>query len=125
MIDLTTPRRRVDVEDLYGDDTGTYEIVSKIVGVAASLYHPFNDDDFHDHVNGLDGVHTVRDMCPDVQGVPEDVLGVSLDDVHVDHTVQVVGNGSPDVDGIAFVEIGGQLYTKAIHGYWGTDGWSF
>lgn len=125
MINIHSLDGIADIEDVREDEPGVYYLVSRIVELAAGLYHPFNDDDFHDVLHPADGLKTIRDLMVGSHTVPEDILDLPLDDVHVDHLVRVVGDLSSDVDGVAIVELGDRRYSKAIHGYYALDCWSF
>lgn len=48
MINIHSLDGIADIEDVRDDEPGVYYLVSRIVKLAAGLYHPFNDDDFHD-----------------------------------------------------------------------------
>lgn len=125
MINIHSLDGIADIEDVRDDEPGVYYLVSRIVELAAGLYHPFNDDDFHDVLHPADGLKTIRDLVVGSHTVPEDILDLPLGDVHVDHLVRVVGDLSSDVDGMAIVELGDRRYSKAIHGYYALDCWSF
>lgn len=125
MINIHSLDGIADIEDVRDDEPGVYYLVSRIVELAAGLYHPFNDDDFHDVLHPADGLKTIRDLVVGSHTVPDDILDLPLDDVHVDHLVRVVGDLSSDVDGMAIVELGDRRYSKAIHGYYALDCWSF
>ena len=125
MINIHSLDGIADIEDVRDDEPGVYYLVSRIVELAAGLYRPFNDDDFHDVLHPSDGFKTIRDLVVGSHTVPDDILDLSLDDVHVDHLVRVVGDLSSDVDGVAIVELGDRRYSKAIHGYYALDCWSF
>lgn len=79
----------------------------------------------YDVLHSADGLKTIRDLVVGSHTVPEDILDLPLGDVHVDHLVRVVGDLSSDVDGMAIVELGDRRYSKAIHGYYALDCWSF
>ena len=125
MINIHSLDGIADIEDVRDDEPGVYYLVSRIVELAAGLYRPFNDDDFHDVLHPADGLKTIRDLVVGSHTVPDDILDLLLDDVHVDHLVRVVGDLSSDVDGMAIVELGDRRYSKAIHGYYALDCWSF
>ena len=53
MINIHSLDGIADIEDVRDDEPGVYYLVSRIVELAAGLYHPFNDDDFHERSSSL------------------------------------------------------------------------